>query len=149
MATSRLSKRPSAHKMTRWAPQNGVPVSDDDDEAVEARGECPSCLHPGIVGTLCPVCEDTGFMHESRGRHRRWTNHRVQTAAPNSQERMITRLRQLLHVGKAGNELPDVGQSCLVCVGKSARIWGRSASSHSERPHVCTYPSEQLMDDRQ
>jgi hypothetical protein len=124
-ATSRLSKELSAHKMTRWAPQNGISVSDDDDETAEPRGECPSCYHRGIAGTLCPICEDTGFIHESRRNHRRGTNHRVQMAAPNSRERMITRLRRLMRVGKAGNELPEVGQGCLVLRGEERTDLGQ------------------------
>jgi hypothetical protein len=108
----------------RWAPQNGVPVSDDDEDAEEQMRECPYCQHRGVEGTLCPICEGTGFLHESSDNQRRRTS-QGHAAGENSRARMITRLRRLMRVRKAGNELPMVGQACLVLRGEERKDLGQ------------------------
>jgi hypothetical protein len=61
----------SAHKMTRWAVS--APISDNEEEDEEIGvGECSNCLYQGLVGTWCPLCEGTGFMHESRRARQEW-----------------------------------------------------------------------------
>ena len=61
----KMPERLSAHKMMRWAAENGVAVSDDEDGEYDDMGICSICNHRGMMGTYCPGCEDTGFIHES------------------------------------------------------------------------------------
>jgi hypothetical protein len=110
--------------MTRWASTNRVTVSDDEDGEWDDIGECGNCDHQGITGTLCPLCEDTGFIHESIGVRRVWQE-RVRAAAQNVQERMTRSIRRLGRVNKAGNELPEVGQVCLVLRGDERKDIGQ------------------------
>lgn len=61
----------TGHKMTQWA--IGVPMSEDeDDDEWDDIGESSHCHHQGITGTFCPLCKDTGFIHESVGVRRVW-----------------------------------------------------------------------------
>jgi hypothetical protein len=61
----KMPERRIAHKMTRWAAENGVAVSDDEDGEYDDMGICFNYNHQGMTGTYCPGCEDTGFVHES------------------------------------------------------------------------------------
>jgi hypothetical protein len=120
--------------MTQWA--TSVPVSDDDDEW-DDWGECSNCQHQGISGTLCCMCEDTGFIHESLGVRRVWQERRqqAQVAATTWRQRVTTGIGRMLRVGKAGNAIPEVGQHCLVLrsdekkdIGQEAVVTKRTAS---------------------
>jgi hypothetical protein len=131
-------KRSSAHKMTRWASQSRVTVSDDEDGEWDDVGECSNCRHQGISGTRCPVCEDTGFIHESVGVRRVWRE-RIQAAARSAQERVTVNIRRLVRIGKAGNELPEVGQVCLVLRGDERKDVGQECvvtKQSAARVHV-------------
>jgi hypothetical protein len=124
--------------MTRWAPQSGVPVSDDEDGEWDDIGECSSCNHRGITGTRCPVCEDTGFIHESIGVRQVWQA-RVRASARNMRNRVTANILRISRVGKAGNELPSVGQVCLVLKGDEQRDVGQECvvtKQSAARVHV-------------
>jgi hypothetical protein len=112
--------------MTQWA--TSVPVSDDDDEW-DDWGECSNCQHQGISGTLCCMCEDTGFIHESLGVRRVWQERRqqAQVAATTWRQRVTTGIGRMLRVGKAGNAIPEVGQHCLVLRGDEKKDIGQEA----------------------
>jgi hypothetical protein len=114
----------SAHKMTRWAARSGVAVSDDEDGEWDDIGECSSCQHRGITGTRCPICEDTGFIHESVGIRQVWRE-RVRASALCLRERVTASILRIVRVGKAGNELPRVGQTCLVVKGDEHKDVGQ------------------------
>jgi hypothetical protein len=64
--------------MTQWAA--GVQVLDDDHDW-DDWGECSNWRHQGITGTLCSMCEDTGFIHESLGVQRVWQEQQQQAQA--------------------------------------------------------------------
>jgi hypothetical protein len=79
---TRAREKACAHKMACWASATRVTVDDDDDgEWGDDRGKCSSCDHwditpdRGITDALCPICKDTGFMHESIGVRRVWQAH--------------------------------------------------------------------------
>jgi hypothetical protein len=67
MLLARARKRIRAHKMTRWASATLVLEDDDDGDKWDDHCQCSKCNHRGINGTLCPTCEDTGFIHASTG----------------------------------------------------------------------------------
>jgi hypothetical protein len=113
-----------AHKMTRWASRNVSPVSDDEDGEWDDVGECPHCRHQGISGTRCPSCEDSGFIHESIGVRQIWQE-RVRASVQDLQQRVTKNILRLIRVGKAGNELPEVGQACLVLRGDERKDVGQ------------------------
>mgnify|MGYP000597636446 CR=1 FL=1 len=110
--------------MTRWTSERQVTVSDDEDGEWDDIGQCTSCNHQGITGTRCPVCEDTGFIHESVGVRQVWHD-RFRAATRNVQERVTRNVRRLVRVGKAGNELPEVGQVCLILRGDERKDVGQ------------------------
>jgi ribosomal protein L32 len=112
--------------MTRWVTR--ASVSDDDDESSEP-GECSNCGHRGVCNTLCPHCEDAGFSHEAAGTRQVWMERRVlaRTRASTWQQRVAAGVRRLVRVGKAGGELPDRGQCCLVLRGEEKRDLGQEA----------------------
>jgi hypothetical protein len=115
-----------------------VTVSDDEDGEWDDIGECANCRHQGITGTRCLVCEDTGFIHESVGVRQVWQE-RVRAAARNVQEQVTTNIRRLIRVGKAGNELPDVGQVCLILRGDEKKDVGQECvvtKQSAARVHV-------------
>jgi hypothetical protein len=114
----------SAHKMTLWAPESGVAVSDDEEGEYDDMGVCSNCNHRGMTGTFCPGCEDTGFVHESVRVRRVWQG-RVRATTRSIKERMLLNIRRLVRVGKAGNELPEVGQVCLVLRGDERKDVGQ------------------------
>jgi hypothetical protein len=114
----------SAHKMTLWAPKSGVAVSDDEKGEYDDMGVCSNCNHCGMTGTFCPGCEDTGFVHESVRVRRVWHG-RVQATTRSIKEQMLMNIRRLTRVGKAGNELPEVGQVCLVLRGDERKDVGQ------------------------
>jgi hypothetical protein len=115
--------------MTQWA--TGAPISDDDDDDGEWDnvGECSHCQHQGITGTLCTLCEDYGFIHESVGVRRRWQEQRQRTrlVARTWQQRVAAGVLRLMRVGKAGNNLPERGQHCLVLRGEERKDLGQEA----------------------
>ncbi len=113
--------------MTQWA--TSAPVSDDDDDGWDDVGECSNCQHRGITGTLCALCEDTGFIHESIGVRQEWQEQRlrVQVAARTWQQLVTAGVRQMVRVGKAGNHLPERGQCCLVLQGEEKKDVGQEA----------------------
>jgi hypothetical protein len=94
-ALASSERRSSAHKMMRWTPENRVSVSDNEDGEWDDIGECANCRHQGITGTQCPVCEDTGLIHESVGVRQVWQE-RVQAAAQNVQEQVTTNIWRLI-----------------------------------------------------
>jgi hypothetical protein len=114
--------------MTRWAAS--TPVSDDEDDGEwDDVGECSNCQHQGITGTRCPVCEDTGFIHESVGVRQVWQARlrQEQGTTRTWRERMTRGIQRLVRVGRAGNALPEVGQSCLVLRGDEKKDLGQEA----------------------
>jgi hypothetical protein len=114
--------------MTRWA--STTPVSDDEESGErEEWGECSNCLHRGLVGTQCPMCEETGFIHESRVERQRWQDRldQEQLASGTWRQRVNWRIRQLVRVGRAGSQLPLVGQGCLVLRGDEQKDLGQEA----------------------
>jgi hypothetical protein len=100
------------------------PLSDDEDGKWDNVGECPHCRHRGITGTRCPLCEGTGFIHESAGVRQIWCE-RLRTAARTQQERLTANILRIVRVGRAGNELPGVGQTCLVVKGEEQKDLGQ------------------------
>jgi hypothetical protein len=120
----RRERGSNAHNMTLWNPENGVTVSDDEEGEYDDMGVCSNCNHRGMTGTYCPGCEDTGFVHESVRVRRVWEG-RVRTTTRNIKERMLSNIRRLVRVGKAGNELPEVGQVCLVLRGDERKDVGQ------------------------
>jgi hypothetical protein len=92
-------------------------------------GECSHCRHQGITGTLCPLCEDYGFIHESVGVRRCWQEQRQRTrlVARTWQQRVAAGVQRLIRVGKAGNNLPERGQHCLVLRGEEKKDLGQEA----------------------
>ena len=121
----RAQGRLSAHKMMRWASGNRATVSNDEDNGEwDDIGQCPNCDHQGITGTRCPGCEDTGFIHESIGVRRVWPS-RIRAVTRKVKERVTTNIWRLVRVGKAGNELPEVGQVCLVLRGDERKDLGQ------------------------
>jgi hypothetical protein len=121
-APNQLRRRPSAHKMTRWAPENENLISDNEEEAADHRGQCSNCLHRGVAGTRCPVCEEAGFVHESSTQRPEEPGRLPELSA---RERVTARIRRLLRVGRAGNELPAVGQACLILRGDARSDLGQ------------------------
>jgi purine nucleoside phosphorylase len=117
--------------MTRWA--SSVPVSDEEDEERESVepewGECSNCHHRGAIGTLCALCEDAGFVHESASQRQSWQLHLSQerAIARTWRQRVELGVRRLVRVGRAGNMLPEVGQGCFVVRGKEANDMGQEA----------------------
>jgi hypothetical protein len=73
--SARAREKAGVNKMMRWASTALVSEVDDDGEWDDWDdwddwgdwGECSSCNHWVITGTLCPICEDTGFINESIG----------------------------------------------------------------------------------
>jgi hypothetical protein len=124
--------------MTLLAVQSSIPVSDDEDGEWDDWGQCSNCQHRGITGTFCPGCEDTGFIHESVNERRVWQS-RLRASAQNMRERMAANLRRLRRVGKAGNELPKVGQTCLVLRGDERKDIGQECvitKQSASRVHI-------------
>jgi hypothetical protein len=87
-------------------------VSNDEDGKCDDVGECSHCNHQGITGTFCPLCKGTGFMHESLGVHQVWQEN-VWSTTCNRVAQMASNIQQLIRVGRAGNELPELGQGCF------------------------------------
>lgn len=124
--------------MTLSAVQSSIPVSDDEDGEWDDWGQCSNCQHRGITGTFCPGCEDTGFIHESVNERRVWQS-RLRASAQNMREQMAANLRRLRRVGKAGNELPKVGQTCLVLRGDERKDIGQECvitKQSASRVHI-------------
>jgi hypothetical protein len=114
--------------VTRWA--SATLVSEDDDNGEwDAHGQCANCDHGGITGTLCPTCEDTGFIHESRDVRRGWQAWvgRNRASRVTWRQRVRAGVQRLVRVGRPGNELPEVGQVCLVLRGDDKKDVGQEA----------------------
>jgi hypothetical protein len=108
------------HNMTTPVSTTTSYISDDDSDANIAA--CPQCDQHGWVGTYCLRCEDQGMTHSvpigrqpKNERQRGWRT------------RMTTRLRRLARVGKAGSELPQIGQPCLILRGVEGKDLGQQA----------------------
>jgi hypothetical protein len=84
--------------------------------------ECPQCEHQGWIGTYCSRCEDQGMIRSLPG-HR---NH-VKGTSGGWASRLAQGLRQLTWNKRAGNELPPIGQRCLVLRGVEGQDLGQLA----------------------
>ena len=104
---------------TRGA-ERGAQVSEDETEAEWA--ECSQCAHQGWMGTYCPQCEDQRMTHSIPGPRKR-----IRGANGKWKERLARGLQRLTRSRKAGNELPSVGQGCLVLRGVEGHDLGQPA----------------------
>jgi hypothetical protein len=104
---------------TRGA-ERGAQISDDETEAEWA--ECPQCEHEGWMGTYCPQCEDQGMIHSVSG-----PVNRSKKTGDRWTSRLARGLRQLTRSQRAGNELPPVGQECLILRGVDGHDLGQAA----------------------
>jgi hypothetical protein len=94
-------------------PVRTVPSYISDDESDANVAACPQCEQHGWIGTYCSRCEDQGMTHSvpiavrlaDGGQRDSW------------KVRLAGRLRRLTRVGRAGSELPPVGQACLILHG--------------------------------
>jgi hypothetical protein len=102
--------------MTHWASESRATVSDDKGKWDDIR-ECPNCDHQGIPGLFTSPSECAIFgERESK---------RLLGVCKNEQQR---RVWHLVRVGKAGNELPEVGQVCLVLQGDKCKDVGQECA---------------------
>jgi hypothetical protein len=110
-------------------------ISDDESDANYAA--CPQCEQHGWIGTYCSRCEDQGMTYSVPIAVRRAGKQRYEPRASWG-ARMVSRLRNLTRVGKAGSELPQVGQVCLVLHGIEGRDLGQQAvvTSHTRGRQV-------------
>ncbi len=99
------------HNMTTPVTITTSYISDDESDANYAA--CPQCEQHGWIGTYCSRCEDQGMTYSVPIAVRRAGKQRNEPRA-SWRARMVSRLRNLTRVGKAGSELPQVGQVCLV-----------------------------------
>jgi hypothetical protein len=74
-------------------------------------------------------------MHECLGVRRVWQEH-VQSMTCNRLAQMAASVRRLVRVGKAGNELPEIGQTCLVLCGDETKDVGQEAVMTQQRQEV-------------
>ena len=95
-------------------------ISDHESDADVAA--CPQCEHHGWIGTYCSHCEDQGMTYSvpistrrTTGRHRSW------------RARFAKNVLRLARVGRAGSELPHIGQVCLILHGVEGRDQGQQA----------------------
>jgi hypothetical protein len=95
-------------------------ISDDDTEANIAQ--CPQCSQQGWVGTYCSRCEDQGMTFSVPLTRRRDGN-----TAGSWRTRVTARVLRMTRIGKAGNELPAMGQVCLILRGVEGRDLGQQA----------------------
>jgi hypothetical protein len=109
-----------SHNMTTPVTIVASYISDDESDANYAA--CPQCEQHGWIGTYCSRCEDQGMTHSvpiatrlAGGQRENWRT------------RLAGRLRLLTRVGRAGSELPRVGQVCLVLHGAEGRDLGQQA----------------------
>jgi hypothetical protein len=104
-------------------PVRTVPSYISDDESDANVAACPQCEQHGWIGTYCSRCEDQGMTHSvpiavrlaDGGQRDSW------------KMRLAGRLRRLTRVGRAGSELPPVGQACLILHGVEGRDLGQQA----------------------
>ena len=103
-----------------------------DDESYANYAACPQCEQHGWIGTYCSRCEDQGMTYSVPIAVIRAGKQRYEPRASWG-ARMVSRLRNLTRVGKAGSELPQVGQVCLVLHGIEGRDLGQQAvvTSHT------------------
>jgi hypothetical protein len=118
------------HNMTTPVTITTSYISDDESDANYAA--CPQCEQHGWIGTYCSRCEDQGMTYSVPIAVRRAGKQRYEPRASWG-ARMVARLRNLTRVGKAGSELPQVGQVCLVLHGIEGRDLGQQAvvTSHT------------------
>ncbi len=105
-------------------------IAGDEGEAADAAW--PEWEQSGWIGTYCSRCEDQGMTYSVPIAVRRAGKQRYEPRASWG-ARMVSRLRNLTRVGKAGSELPQVGQVCLVLHGIEGRDLGQQAvvTSHT------------------
>jgi hypothetical protein len=108
------------HKMRTRGAAISVQVSEDETETEWA--ECSQCDHRGWMGTYCPQCEDQGMIHSLPIRENCSKKTRNSWAS-----RLSRGLQRLTRIQKAGNELPSVGQECLIMRGVDGQDLGQSA----------------------
>jgi hypothetical protein len=103
-------------------PSTYVSDEDDPEETKGHFGVCLQCSHLGWMTTLCPVCNDRGMLHAGRSVTRKRENVKQGWGA-----QLQASILQLTRVKKAGNELPDVGQCCLIIKGTERQDVGQEA----------------------
>jgi hypothetical protein len=108
--------------ITREAPTTYVSEEDDSEETEGRFGVCPQCSHLGWMTTLCPVCDDRGMLHAGRSVARKGENVKQGWGA-----QLRASILRLTRIKKAGNELPSVGQCCLIVKGTERQDVGQEA----------------------
>ena len=108
------------HKMTSPVVITRSYVSDDENDA--ERAGCPQCEQLGWVGAYCTRCEDQGMTYSvpiQRGA--------VEEPNRGWRARMTMRFRRLTRIERADNEMPELGQVCLILIGVEGRDLGQQA----------------------
>ncbi len=109
-----------SHNMTTPASLTTTYISDDDSDANIAA--CPQCERHGWIGTYCSRCEDQGMTYTVPIPTRRPSEQRLSWRS-----RLAQNVLRLARVGRAGSELPPVGQVCLILHGVEGRDLGQQA----------------------
>jgi hypothetical protein len=107
---------------TPEAPLTYVSDEDDLEETEGGFGVCPQCGHLGWMTTLCPVCDDRGMLHADRS-----VSREKESRKPGWGAKLRASILGLTRVRKAGNELPRVGQCCLIIKGTERQDIGQEA----------------------